>query len=249
MSIVQALMAGYGDIYIARGVTFDGSNDYLARGADFTGNADGKVGTVSFWINIKNNVTDFDVFSSNDRIKIRYIGSASGGVFRITLNNSSNTQRVLIQNISLISISSGWVNVLFSWDAENTVGHVYINDTDDVDSASVINDTLDYTESDFVVGANTGFADKMNADLADFYFNNSEYLDISVEANRRKFIDDNGKPVFLGNSLELPTGTSPILGLSLSKDAAVSTFATNKGTGGGMTLTGALTEASTSPSD
>jgi len=68
---------------------------------------------------------------------------------------------------------------------------------------------------------------------------------LSIEANRRKFIDAIGKPVFLGSDGSLPTGVAPAMFFSGDSTA----FATNRGTGGPFTLTGSLTNASTSPSD
>ena len=65
------------------------------------------------------------------------------------------------------------------------------------------------------------------------------------EATRRKFISANGKPVDLGSDCSAPTGTAPAV--CFSGDAT--TFGTNKGTGGTFTLTGTLTDASTSPSN
>jgi hypothetical protein len=55
----------------------------------------------------------------------------------------------------------------------------------------------------------------------------------------------NGKPVNLGTNGQTPTGTIPAM--FFSGDA--SGFPTNQGTGGAFTLTGSLTNASTSPSD
>ena len=46
--------------------------------------------------------------------------------------------------------------------------------------------------------------------LSDFYFTN-ERLKLTVEANRRRFIDASGNPVFLGVNGELPTGTSALI--------------------------------------
>lgn len=58
------------------------------------------------------------------------------------------------------------------------------------------------------------------------------------EANRRKFISDTGKPVDPSNFPAAP--------MIFSGDAT--SFGTNQGTGGAFTTTGALTNASTSPS-
>jgi hypothetical protein len=83
----------------------------------------------------------------------------------------------------------------------------------------------------------------MIGDFADFWFAPGQYVDISVEENRRLFIDADGKPVDPAVATAA-LGTPCIL---FSGDAA--SFATNQGSGGAFTLTGTLTDASSSPSD
>jgi hypothetical protein len=61
----------------------------------------------------------------------------------------------------------------------------------------------------------------------------------------RKFISADGKPVYLGANGQLPTGSPPAVFLSGDSTS----FATNQGTGGAFTLTGTLTDASTSPNN
>jgi len=73
----------------------------------------------------------------------------------------------------------------------------------------------------------------------------NEFVDLSIEANRRKFIDAIGKPVDLGVDGSTPTGTAPLIFLS----GTTIDWHTNKGSGGGFTEVGALTTATTSPSD
>jgi hypothetical protein len=86
----------------------------------------------------------------------------------------------------------------------------------------------------------------LDAEVAELYLNTKEFLDLSIEANRRKFISAAGKPADdLGASGEGPTGTNPTV--FLSGDTV--TWHTNKGSGGGFTEVGALTDASSSPSD
>jgi hypothetical protein len=86
---------------------------------------------------------------------------------------------------------------------------------------------------------------KTNACLAEVYINLAEYVDLSVEANRRKFISSAGKPVNLGASGSVPTGTAPIMYFK----GPASAFPTNLGTGGNFTVTGTLTDGSTNPTD
>ena len=71
------------------------------------------------------------------------------------------------------------------------------------------------------------------------------HLDLDVVGNRRKFISGDKKPVFLGTDGSKPTGSAPPV--YFSGDAT--DFSTNKGDGGAFTLTGTLTNSSTSPSD
>jgi hypothetical protein len=69
------------------------------------------------------------------------------------------------------------------------------------------------------------------------------YIDLSVESNRRLFITAGGKPV----NPDLPRA---ILGTPLiDLRGPASAFGTNNGSGGDFTVTGTLTDASTSPSD
>jgi hypothetical protein len=71
------------------------------------------------------------------------------------------------------------------------------------------------------------------------------FIDFSVAANRRKFSDASGKPVNLGSHGEIPTGTSPFYFFSGDHTS----FPTNQGTGDTFSLTGTLTDATSSPSN
>ena len=229
-----------------RGVRFDGSNDYMTRGADLTGNADGKLGTISFWAKLfTDGVQQFVyrdpsnvhriVFDGADKIEIVFSG---GGTDRITLSSSGGG----------IDTGSGWVHIMASWDVGNNAGHLYIDDVSDESTEIISNSDIDYTRTNHRIASDVSAAD-LDAELAQVYLNFSEYVDLSSASNRRKFISASGKPVNLGSDGSLPTGTSPIIFFDLAPGDAVSTFASNKGTGGGFTLTGSLVEASTSPSD
>jgi hypothetical protein len=87
------------------------------------------------------------------------------------------------------------------------------------------------------IGSNNG-ADKFNGDVADLWWAPGVYLDLTVTANRRKFISADRRPVPLGANGQTPTGSAPLI--FLSGDLAA--WHTNKGTGGGLTQTGALSE-------
>ncbi len=69
-------------------------------------------------------------------------------------------------------------------------------------------------------------------------------IDLSVSANRRNFIDGDGKWVYLGANGEIPTGTAPAMFFS----GGGTPFRTNRGTGGTFSFGGGtITTATTNP--
>ena len=81
-------------------------------------------------------------------------------------------------------------------------------------------------------------------DMADFWLGVGQSLDLSIVANRRKFISFDKKPVELGQQGKMPTGTRPTIFFS----GDVEQFPDNRGTGGPFTMLGSLSNATTSPS-
>ncbi len=248
--LVATQYAGFaaGGQYRANAVNFDGSNDYARRLADLTGNGNGKSGL--FAASLKLN--------GGDGTQMRLWSTAVDGI--VVLREPSNKIRVLGDNAGLqlnmtsvgtYTSSSGWVDIIAAWDLANTTGWLYINDVDDLAGSPTFNNVaLDYTQTDHVIGAKHGtFVEKLNGDIADLYLNLAAFLDLSVEANRRKFFDPNGKPVDLGDDGSFATLSQPIAYFSRRGADTPDGFATNKGSGGGFTVTGALTAATTSPSD
>lgn len=143
-----------------------------------------------------------------------------------------------------------WMNLKISANSDHPVNEkivqLYLGDVD------VLGDVVDAGDAFDMVFTGLPlflFSDSVGSnfvgDAADTWIAPGQFIDFSVEANRRKFIDVNGKPVDLGADGSTPTGTAPPM--FFSGNAAG--FPTNKGTGGVFTLTGSLTNASTSPSD
>jgi len=54
--------------------------------------------------------------------------------------------------------------------------------------------------------------------VAEFWFDNQNRIDFSDSANRAKFHDDDGNPIFLGTQGELPTGSPPTIYLHIDAD-------------------------------
>lgn len=233
---------------ILRGVTFDGANDSMARGGNLTGNADGKKGIVSFWIKMNGgNAADQTIFHQitlpTEQGCVFSRDSANKISIYVYAVGSYASPAVDLVSTSNITTSSGWVHVLASWDTSIGAAALYINGVLE-DTHTPSNVTLDYMQSEHHISASSR---KINADFAGFYFNKTSYLDLSVLSNRRKFITSAGKPANLGVNGQLPTGSPPIIFLNLNNGDAVSSFGTNKGTGGDFTITGTLTESPTHP--
>lgn len=224
-------------------VIFDGVDDYLTRGADLTGNADSKVGIVSFWVELNGGdggIQQIQV-AANEYIQIQ---RGADDKWNFDLVNSSGTSILKMKSTSTYTVSSGRHHVSASWNLAGTEGWLYIDDAESLAaSPTFTNDTIDYTRTNHSIGARDDGGNKVNAGVGDYYFNNETYLDLSVEANRRKFISAGGLPVPLGPTGALPTGSQPIMFFS----GPVATWQNNLGSGGGMTENGALSDGGTVP--
>jgi hypothetical protein len=234
--------------YVANAVDFNGSADYLSR-PGFAGQANSPTGIFSAWLRI----------DGTNGAQQRILNSTSS--FFIVQRNASNQIQFTVQLETIGSFdfrtagtyttSATWRHVLASWNTNFGAGlkvrHLYVNDVADHGTVSDTRDAQNafYTHNLWGVAARASVPDIFfNGALAEFYFAPGQYLDFSITANRRKFISSAGKPVSLGPTGALPTGSQPILYLP----NAASTVGTNKGTGGDMTIFGAPAVASSSPS-
>ena len=132
-----------------------------------------------------------------------------------------------------IPVTGKYTHVLASWNLATTVTQMYINDTTDAAAVSTAtDDNIDYTQTAHAVGAYVNAINFLTGRISELWFNPT-YLDISVEANRRKFISPSGSPVNLGATGSLPTGTAPLIYMP----GAV--VGQNLGTGGDFAAVGA----------
>ena len=238
---------------------FDATNDYMTRGAGLTGAGDSKTGIASWWWNggISNLLTG--AFLKTDSLagltsRSQLFGPAIAAP-RIQFRNAGGSVVLDIHHIGLLT-AAGWWHCLSSWDLNAGVASLRVSsvangvfETQNLASTALVNDTIDYTLSNWRVGAELDGSNLYGGDLAELYFAPGQYLDFSLVVHRRKFISAGGKPVYLGATGQLPTGTAPLVYLHLDDGETVANFATNRGTGGNFTITGTLGTGSTSPSD
>jgi uncharacterized protein YaiE (UPF0345 family) len=234
---------------------FDGTNDYLTRGS-FTGQADSKLGILAVWFQLDTTASLQDLLSCVKAdatlvLEFSLMRAAASGV-GIYLGDSTGT---ILQMNSSISLATGtWYNLLASWNVGSSLTHLYINDIDRKSvAAGPVDRTVPMTTTQqWSVGSYAPFDGgglKVDGGVAEVYFAPGQYLDFSVEANRRKFISALSKPVSLGATGSTPTGTAPLIYLHMDDGESANNFATNRTSAGNLTVTGALTTRATSPSD
>lgn len=233
--------------FIVSAVDFDGTNNYMLRGAGLTGAADSKVGIWSLWADFNSDgASGTFIYGQSGNPNFGRVNCADN---KLCLVWSGGGGHISTQSANTVLAASGWRHILFSWDVGASVSHLYVDDADVNNEQGNVDGLLDWTNSDWGIGGQTAGPgnSKMNAYFAEYYLA-AEYIDLSVAANRAKFISG-GKPVYLGSDGSKPTGTQPLIYLSVRPDDAGTVFAVNKGSGGDFNITGGLSIAPTSPSD
>ena len=203
--------------YQVNAVDFDGTNDYLNKASGFTGASDSKTGIFSGWFRFDGGDGSNQIILNDTNLGNITIFKNGGNKFQFNLGQAGGSNAVRLISNTALTASATWGHILASWDAATSTGHLYLNSVSDLSSSLFSNANIDYTLSSWRVGANSIAGQKFNGCMSELYFAPGQYLDFSAQANREKFILG-GKPVNLGLSGSLPTGTSPIL--YLKGDAA-----------------------------
>lgn len=226
-----------------KAVQFTAATDMITA-ASVTGLADGPSGTFSAWVKINgSDATNQFLLQLGANFNIRRNSTLDGTVARrrkliISALSAAAANRITYVGGTNLTIGS-WIHVLVSWNTTTSTRHFYYSDVADTPITNTIAPgNIDYTGANNGVGQNQVPAASLDADVAEVWFNTS-YLDLSVEANRRKFIKANGKPEYLGKNGERPTGSSPLLYFK----GPASNWGTNSGTGGNFAVTGTFTDA------
>lgn len=214
------------------GAKFDGSS-YL-DGSALTGISDGKTGTIVIFARFDGTASGTEVLvgSTGDAFRVY---RTSGGAFVVSGENSGGTEILNLTSTASYSAAGTYI-IMASWDL-TSAGQLYIDQSSDLDSSTITNDTIDYTVTEYSIGADADGSNKFTGDYYLVWFDPTGDIDFSMSANREKFADSNDNPVSLGDNGETPTSSSPILYLG---DNDFDDWPTNRGTG-----TGAFTENGT----
>lgn len=222
------------------GIDFDGTNDTLTRSSDLTGNSDGKTFTFSCWfyVDVSGSYKIYQSLTAPNDDRFTIYAVMGAGEFQIKGRNSSNNF-VLDGNFIFTPSLNTWYHFICSIDLTNTSNrHVYLNDenrTSDVTWATYNNDNIDFTNSIHEIGGDTGGGSTMEGRLAGVYLDYT-YRDLSVEDNRRDFIDADGRYV------KPPTTGIVSVPMDDPDDPG-----RNDGTGGDFTLNGVIGQSGRGP--
>ncbi len=228
-------------------VDFD-TTAHINRDADLTGNADGKNGTLSVWLKIEGsddaeltifgNEGNFYQFRRDTGNKFDLLGFDNPIAADIVVRAQSNKTYVT---------EDKWIHVLIAWNTAASAIDFYINDNNTINRSIAVNKTDDivgYERTDWAIGSNQAGGSDWNGCISELWHSVDEYVNISIEANRRKFVTANVEAVNLGSDGSNPTGNSPIL--YFRGNAAG--YLTNSGTGGDFgTTIGTLTNCGDQP--
>jgi hypothetical protein len=223
-------------------VGFDGTNDYLTATNAVLGQSDGKNALISLWWDFTGTTDGSELHIiglTNDKISIGREGA--GNKIRVYLKNAANTVICRTDTTNTVTASDGLVHIAISIELGNTTAadriQVWINGVKETMVAAIgpVDDTIDFTDSVFWLGAGTGPLYKCKGLLGQFYFA-QEFLDLDVASNLEKVFVEYGIPVNMGSNGSAVTGTQPLIFLN----NPLATWQENLGSGGNFTEVGDL---------
>ena len=239
----QQFVAGFtGDVAGLLASQYDGTNDWCELNeASFTSAPQSKLGIISFWFLMDGgdgvDQRIFKLAASGGGVERVDLKRDSLNLFRLKMEDSGEVHRVVFTSVTEFTADSTWHHFLVAYDtnAATATFDWYFDDSVESPTQNNFSDgAIDWTPGgDTTLGAANNGGSKLNGRLAEVYINADETLDITVEANRRKFISASGKPVLLGATGATPTGSQPMWYSKLGDEV-------NAGYGENLVVNGAL---------
>lgn len=235
---------GYTDINTFYGYfcDFDGST-YIRRNGSLTGAADGKTGTISFWLKLDGGdgtlqyiFSGLTAFGGAVRV---HVARFADNTLVIQCTNSSGLAVTTLQSNVSVTADGLPHHIVATWDnTDANKRRLLIDGVDRLLAAGTnLDQNIDYTLGDWVIGATVSGADRLNGQVGELIFH-TVYLDVAIQANLEKFLID-GRPADLGTTGSNPFGVQPLVYQSIRAGESVSAFQTNRGSGGNFsTVTG-----------
>lgn len=218
------------------GAAFDGAASRISW-ASLTGQANSKLLLMSLW-NKRADGEDIPLANLS--------ASDGGGSSRFIYGNGTKLKGSAYASgfLSLAYAFTGltsldddqWNHMIMAIDLTDTAKRaIYVDDAAySVSWGTYSNVNMDFTPGSWDFGHLS--PDFYAGNYGELYFAPGQWLDITITANRRKFIDATGKPVSLGVTGSTPTGVAPLIYLS----GGGNSFANNRGSGGAGVLSGTL---------
>ena len=237
--------------YSINAVQFDGVSNRLNKESGYAGGAGGKTALVSFsfqipaaWVGVTTSI--LNLVSSGGNTRASFVLQTSGAM-AIDFKNSANAVIATI-SIPAAALTFGkWYTVISAVNTATPYAATYYREAGGTwvsagAPATLVTDGLIEAIGRCRVGTSSAAGAQLLplSYLADIWASTSQTLDLSNPTNRDKFLPSAGK----GSDGSAVTGTAPELFLS----GATASWETNKGSGSGLTLTGAaLTTAPSVP--
>lgn len=226
----------------ANTAVFDGSTTYGSRDTVTAGVlSSGKVVTFNFWVNFAGgNGTAQIVFMIGTTTSPQlYCRKATDNLFQFIARDNAGGVIINCKNSTAVTASSGWqhVNVCLDTSAKQNC-KIYLNGVAETIayttfSTNAIMDLAQPAAPRCRMGALQDGLEKLNGTLAEFW------LDDVLLDNPGKFRGGTGKPLFLGNNGDIPTGNQPAIYLS-GNGSGSAWLTDSSGRGNTYTATGTI---------
>lgn len=215
----------------------DGSADYLSRTTAPTGIADSPKFTIAFSFMADTTGVNIVGFGSSTATRFNVQLLTTG--LSVSARNTTGSLILSTDTTGVTFVVGRNYSVVVSVDLTDTAKRfVYINgQAVSATWSTYTNDLIDFnisTSPRYHIGNGVVTTSPLNGKLGALWFNTS-YIDLSVATNLAKFVTGTGidaKPVDLGATGELPTGTAPLIYLPMYGNNA----GKNYGTGGDFTV-------------
>lgn len=198
---------------------------------------------ISTWVRLEADETQGFIMDLRTAEGSVEIGLASSERLRVTADGVTTANNIFaLTNAGPLSLNT-WHHILCSASLGASPDfELYIDDTRITSWAltpSPSTDTFSWASGNRygILQAATG-GSRPDVSVSQMYFNTQEYLDLTVESNRRLFISSTGGQVDLGSDGSTPTGNQPAIYFA----NPATSFATNLGSAGGGNLTGTFTD-------
>lgn len=248
-----------GQIFPAQNSGLSGSGEvfYPAQASQFAATSQialsvSGVGTtsqllVSFWFKTASGSNQYIICGNGSA---QFVIGMNPNVYIFLGNGSGSIQALTAATFN----DNAWHHCLVSSDTNFSSGSrklkMYI---DNVDVTNIVTDTGSAFSLNYqlslplnISGTTTPFLLPFAGGVSEVFFFPGVYLDLTILANRRKFITASRRPAFLGTNGKLPTGNQPLTYLKGSGSA----FNVNSGSDGNFTVAhGSLTTPTTTPSN